>query len=59
MDKIGRSDLTGPGYEINSDRVRNQRVIEDAITAWTSKHDADELLKALGSFLISLQRTWA
>ncbi|PHZ14122.1 CoA-transferase family III [Rhizopus microsporus ATCC 52813] len=47
MNAIGRSDLTGEKYKANSDRVREQVVIDGAIAEWTSKHTADEIIKAL------------
>ena len=42
---MGRDDLLQ--YKTNIDRVKNQKVIEDGITAWTSQLTADEALKAL------------
>jgi crotonobetainyl-CoA:carnitine CoA-transferase CaiB-like acyl-CoA transferase len=47
MQRIGREDLTGEAYANNAKRVERQSEIEDAITAWTSKHTMDEVLTAM------------
>jgi crotonobetainyl-CoA:carnitine CoA-transferase CaiB-like acyl-CoA transferase len=44
MDTIGRSDLTGPDYLQNHHRVKKQAEIEEAISAWTSKRSAEEVI---------------
>ncbi|KAF7783234.1 hypothetical protein Agabi119p4_2610 [Agaricus bisporus var. burnettii] len=44
MDTIGRSDLTGPDYLQNHHRVKKQVEIEEAISAWTAKHSAEEVI---------------
>ncbi|KAI8886011.1 CAIB/BAIF family protein [Backusella circina FSU 941] len=47
MKAIGREDLTGEKYKVNSDRVREQETIDGAITAWTLEHTTDEVLETL------------
>ncbi|CAO3610548.1 unnamed protein product [Mucor hiemalis] len=47
MNAIGRSELTGEGYKVNSDRVKEQEAIDGAISEWTSRHTTDEVLKAM------------
>ena len=47
MTAIGREDLVGPEYKINSDRVRNQEVIEKAISDWTSARTPEEVLDVM------------
>ncbi|KAJ2918303.1 hypothetical protein MD484_g2110, partial [Candolleomyces efflorescens] len=44
MKTIDREDLTGPKFERNIQRVKHQRLIEDAISAWTSKRSVDEVI---------------
>lgn len=51
MTAIGRTDLTGPKYAQNHHRVEQQKVIEDAISAWTSQRtpeEVEEVLRAVG-----------
>ncbi|CAO3595218.1 unnamed protein product [Absidia cylindrospora] len=47
MKAIGREDLTGPNYESNSHRVKEQKVIDQAISDWTSAHEPDYILQIL------------
>ncbi|KXN82436.1 Succinate--hydroxymethylglutarate CoA-transferase [Leucoagaricus sp. SymC.cos] len=47
MDTIGRPDLTGPEYLQNHHRVKKQAQIEEAISAWTSQHSADEVIEMM------------
>lgn len=47
MDTIGRSDLTGPEYLHNHHRVKKQAEIEEAISAWTSQHSAEEVIELM------------
>ncbi|CAO3651434.1 unnamed protein product [Cunninghamella echinulata] len=47
MNAIGREDLTGPDYETNTERVKEQKQIDQAISDWTSAHDPDYILKVL------------
>ncbi|KAL9545225.1 hypothetical protein MBANPS3_007253 [Mucor bainieri] len=47
MNAIGRSDLTGEKYKVNSDRVKEQAAIDGAISAWTSERTTDEVLDVL------------
>ncbi|KAI8987757.1 CoA-transferase family III domain-containing protein [Mycotypha africana] len=47
MNAIGRSDLTGDNYKDNIARVRCQTEIDEAISDWTSKNTADEVLSVL------------
>ncbi|CAO3618542.1 unnamed protein product [Mucor fragilis] len=47
MNAIGRSDLTGERYKVNSDRVKEQAAIDGAISAWTSERTTDEVLDVL------------
>ncbi|RXW23684.1 hypothetical protein EST38_g2154 [Candolleomyces aberdarensis] len=44
MKTIDREDLTGPKYERNIQRVKHQRQIEEAISAWTSQRSVDEVI---------------
>lgn len=44
MHAIDRVDLTGPKFERNIQRVKHQRQIEDAISAWTSQRSIDEVI---------------
>src|ERR1700736_1219481 len=43
MQAIGRSDLIGPLYLHNNHRVERRAEIEEAISAWTSEHTAEEV----------------
>ncbi|KAI8097271.1 CoA-transferase family III [Halteromyces radiatus] len=47
MKAIGREDLTGPKYETNSDRVKEQEQIDQAIANWTSMRSPDDILQVL------------
>lgn len=47
MDTIDRSDLTGPEYLQNHHRVKKQVEIEEAISAWTKQHSAEEVIHAM------------
>ncbi|CAO3673530.1 unnamed protein product [Rhizopus stolonifer] len=47
MNAIGRPDLTGDDYKTNMERVKEQQVIDGAISDWTSKHTADEIIDVL------------
>ncbi|CAO3652050.1 unnamed protein product [Cunninghamella blakesleeana] len=47
MKAIGRDDLTGPDYETNTERVKEQKIIDQAISEWTSAHEPDHILKVL------------
>ncbi|KAF5363216.1 hypothetical protein D9758_008400 [Tetrapyrgos nigripes] len=44
MHTIDRSDLTGPQFLHNHHRVQRQKDIEDAISSWTKKRTAQEVL---------------
>jgi crotonobetainyl-CoA:carnitine CoA-transferase CaiB-like acyl-CoA transferase len=48
MTAAGRPDMAAdPRFAHNNDRVQHEREIDDAITAWTSRHSFDEVLSAL------------
>ncbi|KAJ3781465.1 CoA-transferase family III domain-containing protein [Lentinula aff. detonsa] len=47
MQVVERPDLTGPAYQQNHHRVERQEVIEKAISAWTTRHTAEEVIKAM------------
>jgi crotonobetainyl-CoA:carnitine CoA-transferase CaiB-like acyl-CoA transferase len=48
MTAAGRPDMAAdPRFAHNHDRVQHEREIDDAITAWTSRHSFDEVLSAL------------
>ncbi|PFH45231.1 hypothetical protein AMATHDRAFT_161628 [Amanita thiersii Skay4041] len=47
MKTIGRDDLTGPEFQQNHHRVQKQGIIEQAISEWTSKHTADEVIDTM------------
>ncbi|KAJ8072408.1 hypothetical protein AAF712_007938 [Marasmius tenuissimus] len=47
MNVVGRPDLTGPAYQQNHHRVERQNEIETAISNWTSKHSAEDVLDAM------------
>jgi len=47
MEVIERPDLIGPDYARNHHRVAKQEVIENAISTWTSKHSAEQVLDAM------------
>ncbi|GAW00700.1 l-carnitine dehydratase bile acid-inducible protein f [Lentinula edodes] len=47
MQVVERPDLTGPSYQQNHHRVERQETIEKAISAWTVRHTAEEVIKAM------------
>ncbi|KAG7091854.1 hypothetical protein E1B28_008256 [Marasmius oreades] len=47
MNVVERPDLTGPAYQQNHHRVERQATIENAITEWTRRHSAEEVLDAM------------
>jgi crotonobetainyl-CoA:carnitine CoA-transferase CaiB-like acyl-CoA transferase len=48
MQAIGRPDLAqDPSLARNDGRARQERMLDDAIEAWTRQHDADEVLALL------------
>lgn len=47
MHAIGREDLVGPSYARNHHRVARQGEIEEAISAWTSQRQVEEVLTIL------------
>ncbi len=47
MQAIDRPDLIGPDYQHNHHRVQRQKEIEDAISAWTSKRQPDEVIEVM------------
>jgi crotonobetainyl-CoA:carnitine CoA-transferase CaiB-like acyl-CoA transferase len=47
MQTVERPDLTGPLYLHNNHRVERQTEIEEAISAWTSKHTVEEAEKIM------------
>jgi succinyl-CoA---D-citramalate CoA-transferase len=48
MRAIGRDDLAeDPRLEHNDGRVRHDDLLDDAISAWTGRHSAEEVLRAL------------
>jgi crotonobetainyl-CoA:carnitine CoA-transferase CaiB-like acyl-CoA transferase len=47
MTVIDRPDLTGPDYQHNQHRVARQEEIELAISNWTSRHTAEEVIDAM------------
>ncbi|KAI9243866.1 CoA-transferase family III domain-containing protein, partial [Sporodiniella umbellata] len=49
MNAIGRFDLIGDRYKTNTERVKEQKVIDSAIADWTSRHSANEVINILGN----------
>ena len=49
MQAIDRADLIGPDYQHNHHRVQRQKEIEDAISAWTSKRQPDQVIEAMNA----------
>ncbi|KAF9074174.1 L-carnitine dehydratase/bile acid-inducible protein F [Rhodocollybia butyracea] len=47
MQVIERPDLTGPLYQQNQHRVERQEIIEEAISEWTLRHSAEEVIRAM------------
>ena len=47
---MGREDLMGEGFVDNKGRVKNQDIIENAITQWTSQRSAEEAFRVLGAY---------
>ncbi|KAL0569001.1 hypothetical protein V5O48_012970 [Marasmius crinis-equi] len=47
MNVVERPDLTGPAYQQNHHRVQRQTEIENAISEWTSKRSAQDVLDAM------------
>ncbi|KAJ7600547.1 CoA-transferase family III [Mycena floridula] len=49
MTAINRTDLVGPSFAQNHHRVSRQKEIEDAISAWTKKKTAEEVVDTMNS----------
>ena len=48
METIGRSDLAqDPNLATNDGRVQHEQTIDEAISAWTGQHDAEQVLNAM------------
>ena len=56
MQVIDRTDLIGPDYQHNHHRVQRQKEIEDAISAWTSKRQSDEVIEVMNKAGIPVGR---
>ena len=56
MKAIGREDLVGPNYAHNNHRVSRQTEIEEAISAWTSKHSPEEVCKVMDEARVPVGR---
>lgn len=56
MKAIGRSDLVGPAYAHNQERVLRQAEIEDAISAWTKLRTAEEVCKVMDEARVPVGR---
>lgn len=56
MNAIGRTDLIGPAYAHNQERVLRQAEIEDAISAWTKLRSPGEVCKVMDEARVPVGR---
>ncbi|KLO09712.1 CoA-transferase family III [Schizopora paradoxa] len=56
MNAIGRTDLIGPAYAHNQERVLRQAEIEDAISAWTRLRTPEEVCKVMDEARVPVGR---